>query len=139
MRPVRVIAIAALAVALVAAPSARADDPKAVDALNVPSKVIQDKSKSWKAVFDAYVAMTPPPAKQGPDFNPLAVWPGMADWSKVKEWAAANSGMAKALVAAYDKSVAEENLAAAKKLPPDCPRPKAGEAEFIGVSAKASG
>jgi hypothetical protein len=100
MRPVRVIAIAALAVALVAAPSARADDPKAVDALNVPSKVIQDKSKSWKAVFDAYVAMTPPPAKQGPDFNPLAVWPGMADWAKVKEWAAANAGMAKALVAA---------------------------------------
>ncbi len=46
---------------------------------------------------------------------------------------------AKALIAAYDKSVAEENLAAATKLPADCPRPKAGEPAFVGVSAKSAG
>jgi len=45
------------------------------------------------------------------------------------------SAAAKALVAAYDKQVADENLAAAKKLPAACPRAKSGEAAFIGVSA----
>ena len=46
----------------------------------------------------------------------------------------ANDPAAKALVASYDKEIADENLASAKLLPPGCPRAKKGEAEFIGVS-----
>jgi hypothetical protein len=34
----------------------------------------------------------------GKDFNALTIWPGMTDWSKVKEWAAANGAMAKAIM-----------------------------------------
>jgi len=41
---------------------------------------------------------------------------------------------AKALVAAYDKEVADANLAAAQKLPESCPPARAGEPSFIGVS-----
>jgi hypothetical protein len=98
MRPARVLTLAVLAAAFLACPSVRADDQKAVDALNAPAKVIQEKSKSWKTLFDAYVAMTAPPAKVGKDFNALTIWPGMTDWSKVKEWAAANGAMAKAIM-----------------------------------------
>ena len=90
--------VATIALACLFSPTARADDSKAVDALNAPAKVIQEKSKSWKGVLDAYVAMSEPPMKVGPTFNVLAVWPGMADWSKAKEWAAANGSMAKALL-----------------------------------------
>ena len=82
--------VATIAMAYLPGAIARADDAKAVDALNAPAKVIQEKSKCWKGVLDAYVAMSAPPMKVGPTFNVLAVWPGMADWSKAKEWAAAN-------------------------------------------------
>ena len=90
--------VATIAMAYLPGAIARADDAKAVDALNAPAKVIQEKSKCWKGVLDAYVAMSAPPMKVGPTFNVLAVWPGMADWSKAKEWAAANGPMAKALL-----------------------------------------
>ena len=99
MRPARVLALAVLAAASLACPSVRADDQKAVDALNAPGKEIQDKSKSWKPLFDGYVAMSAPPLKVGKDFNALSIWPGMTDWGKVKEWAAANGDMAKAILA----------------------------------------
>jgi hypothetical protein len=91
MRPARALAVAALAVAILPG-LVRADDPGAVDALNAPSKVVQDKSKSWKGLFDAYVAMTAPPQKVGADFNVLSVWPGMKGWAEVSAWAAANPG-----------------------------------------------
>jgi hypothetical protein len=102
MRPARALAVAALAVAILPG-FARADDPGAVDALNAPSKVVQDKSKSWKGLFDAYVAMTAPPQKVGPDFNVLSVWPGMKGWAEVSAWAAANPGMGAALLEAQGK------------------------------------
>ena len=105
MRPARVLALAVLASAFLACPSVRADDQKAVDALNAPAKVIQEKSKSWKTLFDAYVAMTAPPAKVGKDFNALTVWPGMTDWSKVKEWAAANGAMANETMMSWSASL----------------------------------
>ena len=98
MRPARVLALAVLAAASLACPSVHADDQKAVEALNAPAKVIQEKSKSWKTLFDAYVTMTAPPAKVGKDFNALTIWPGMTDWDKVKDWAAANGAMAKAIL-----------------------------------------
>ena len=100
MRPARVLALAVLAAASLACPSVRADDQKAVDALNAPGKEIQEKSKSWKPLFDGYVAMSAPPLKVGKDFNALSIWPGMTDWAKVKEWAAANGDMAKAILTA---------------------------------------
>ena len=77
MRSARAIVLAALAAVAVAAPAVRADDARAIDALNAPAKVIQEKSKSWKTVFDAYVAMTAPPTAVGPEFGPLSIWPGM--------------------------------------------------------------
>jgi uncharacterized coiled-coil protein SlyX len=42
----------------------------------------------------------------------------------------------KALIEAYDARVAELNLAAARKLPANCPRAAPGEAAYVGVSAK---
>ena len=75
MRSARAIVLAALAAAAVVAPCLRADDARAIDALNAPAKVIQEKSKSWKTVFDAYVAMTAPPMAVGPEFGALTTWP----------------------------------------------------------------
>jgi hypothetical protein len=42
---------------------------------------------------------------------------------------------AAALVARYDAAVAEQNLAAAKKLPEACPPAAAGEASYVGMTA----
>ena len=100
MRPARELALAALALAVASFPEARADDQKAVDALNAPAKVIQEKSKSWKPLLDAYLAMTAAPKPAGRDFGVLDVWPGMEGWDQVREWAAGNGEMAKAIVAA---------------------------------------
>jgi hypothetical protein len=100
MRSARAIVLAALAAVAVAAPAVRADDARAIDALNAPAKVIQEKSKSWKTVLDAFVAMTAPPMAVGPEFGPLSIWPGMKDWAAVKGWAAANPGMGEALLKA---------------------------------------
>jgi hypothetical protein len=97
MRPARALVLAALA--LLAAPAARADDQRAVDALNLPAKVVKDSSKSWKPVFDAYLAMTPAPAVKG-GLSAATVWPGMPEWEPVKSWAAANAKMGEALRAA---------------------------------------
>ena len=71
MRPARVLALAVLAAASLACPSVRADDQKAVDALNAPAKVIQEKSKSWKTLFDGYVAMTAPPPNMATEQPPV--------------------------------------------------------------------
>ena len=97
MRPARALVLAAIA--LLAAPAVRADDQRAVDALNAPAKVIKDTSKSWKPLFDAYLAMTPAPAVKG-GLRATGIWPGMPEWDAVKAWAAANPKMGEALVAA---------------------------------------
>jgi hypothetical protein len=102
MRCPRAIVLAALA--LLASPAAFGDHQAAVDALNVPSKAVQESSRSWKTVFDAYLAMTPAPAVNG-GLKATGVWPGMPEWDAVKSWAAANPRMAEAILAAQ-KSVA---------------------------------
>jgi hypothetical protein len=102
MRLARALAIAASA--FLAATAARADDARAVDALNAPGAVIKEESKSWKPVFDAYVAMSAPPEVKG-GLAPTGIWPGMPEWAAVKAWAAANPGMGAALLDAR-KSVA---------------------------------
>lgn len=100
MRPARELALSALALALAACPALRADDQKAVDALNAPARVIQEKSKSWKGLLDAYVAMSAPPKEPGKGLGTLTTWPGMDGWDQVRDWAAANGEMAKAILAA---------------------------------------
>jgi hypothetical protein len=97
MRPARVLLLAALA--FLAAPSARGDDQQVVAEFNLPSKAIKDSSKSWKPVFDAYLAMTPAPAVKG-GLRATAIWPGMPEWDAVKAWAASNPKMGEALLAA---------------------------------------
>lgn len=89
---------AALVFGLAAAPAAHADEAKAAAALNAPIQVVRDANKSWKTILGAYAAMTPPPTTVGPEFNATTIWPGMAEWDKVKGWAAANAAMGKALV-----------------------------------------
>lgn len=79
-----------------------ADEKSLSKALNTPYEVIAEKNRSYKAVFDAIMALTPPPAPIGPAFNPTTVWPKMAGWSKVSEWAKANPGMGEALAKAQD-------------------------------------
>ncbi len=102
MAPARILAAAVLGLAALVAP-ARADDPKAIEALNLPMKVVQDKSKCWKSVGEAYMKMTEAPMKVGPDFNLTTIWPGMKDWDKVKAWAAANGAMGKAIMDAQSQ------------------------------------
>jgi hypothetical protein len=89
---------AALVFGLVATPAARADEAKAAAALNAPIQVVRDANKSWRTVLGAYAAMSAPPMPVGPDFNVLSIWPGMAEWPKVKAWAAANPAMGKAIL-----------------------------------------
>ena len=86
MRSSRMTAVA-LAVLAMACPTLVADDRAAVDALNAPMKVIQDKNKCWKTVFDASMAMTAAPGK-AEDLDVLKVWPGMEGWDAMKAWAA---------------------------------------------------
>jgi len=99
MRPSRLpVAVALVAsVAFLAAPRAVADDRAAVDALNAPMLPVPEKARSWKPLFDAYLAMTPAPAK---GMDALAVWPGMENWKEVSAWAAANGAMGEAIIAA---------------------------------------
>ncbi|MBM4113494.1 MAG: hypothetical protein FJ253_09035 [Phycisphaerae bacterium] len=79
-----------------------ADEKELAKALNTPLDVITEPNRGYRVVFDAILAMTPPPAPIGPAFNPTTIWPGMAGWSKVSEWAKANPGMGEALVKAQD-------------------------------------
>lgn len=98
MRNTRVattVLLAALAALLAAGPS-RGDDQRVVDALNAPSRSITDAGKSWKPVFDAYLAASAAPAVEG-GLSAGTVWPGMKEWDAVKAWAAANPGIGEAL------------------------------------------
>ncbi|MFM8731388.1 MAG: hypothetical protein ACKOGJ_02530 [Phycisphaerales bacterium] len=96
MRSSRMTAVA-VAVLAMACPTLVADDRAAVDALNAPMKVIQDKNKCWKTVFDASMAMTAAPGK-AEDLDVLKVWPGMEGWDAMQSWAAANAPMGQALI-----------------------------------------
>lgn len=98
MKRLRILLPLAALLGLAGVGSALADETKAAAALNAPLKVVQDTNKSWKPVLTAYAAMSAPPMEVGDTFNLLTIWPGMADWGKVKDWAAANPGMGKAIL-----------------------------------------
>jgi hypothetical protein len=94
-----VLAVALAAAALV--PAARADDAAVVSALNEPMRVVPEDIKSWRVLAEAAAAMTEPPAA----VDALAVWPGMDGWEGVKAWAAANPGMAEAIMTAQKRRI----------------------------------
>ncbi|MCH2160888.1 MAG: hypothetical protein MK085_03330 [Phycisphaerales bacterium] len=80
------------------------EDTKALlGQLNAPLNRIKDKNRSYLGLFDAYLDMTPSPMPVGPEFNQTTIWPGMADWSAVGDWAEANKAMTDALNAAQSK------------------------------------
>ena len=58
---------------------------------------VSSTNLSYETIFDAYLDMTPPAMPVGEFFNQTTVWPGMADWSSVSDWAKSNASMAEAL------------------------------------------
>lgn len=96
------VALAAVAGPALTATPAAADEARASALLNAPLSSVQDSNKSWKTILQTAVAMSAPPTPVGAEFNGLTIWPGMADWDKVKEWAGANSDMAKAILTTQD-------------------------------------
>ncbi len=79
-----------------------ADEKTLARTLNTPLEVVAEKNRSYRTIFDAIIALAPPPAPVGPGFGPTTIWPGMQGWSKVSEWAKANPGMGEALLKAQD-------------------------------------
>ena len=57
-----------------------------------------EDSKSWQIFFDACLLLSPPPHAVGESFNMGMVWPGMADWSTVSDWASNNEHMENAFI-----------------------------------------
>lgn len=91
-----------LAVAIVAVRGASADEKELARTLSTPFDVIAEKNRTYKPVFEAILAMKPPPVPVGPAFNPTTIWPGMPGWTKVSDWAKSNATLREALVKAQD-------------------------------------
>ena len=82
---------------------AAAADEKSISAtLNTPFKVIADKNRSYRTVFDAVMQLKAPPVPLSLTFGPTSVWPGMAGWDKVSAWAKDNQAVGAALLKAQD-------------------------------------
>lgn len=81
---------------------AAADERALARALSTPFDVVTPRNRSYRPLFEALLAMSPPPAPVGPIFNPTTIWPGMAGWSRVSDWAKANPGMGEAILKAQD-------------------------------------
>lgn len=64
-----------------------------------------EASKSYRLLFDAYLAMSKPPFNISPRFNHTTIWPGMKDWAAVSDWAESNPGMAKAILACTETNI----------------------------------
>jgi hypothetical protein len=64
----------------------------------LPSTQGPENTKSWQVFFDACLVMSAPPKTIGDSFNMEMVWPGMADWSTVSEWASNNEHMENAFL-----------------------------------------
>ena len=71
-------------------------------ALNKPARSVQDKAKSWRPVFDAWLALRQPPREFGPNFNVGNIWPGMEGWEQVAAWAHSGAQLSEALVQAQN-------------------------------------
>ena len=59
---------------------------------------VTESGLSATPLFEAFQAMSPPPVPVGADFNLTTIWPGMAGWDAVSQWAAANEQMGAAIV-----------------------------------------
>jgi hypothetical protein len=99
--------VAALASAAVlgGAAGVQADTADLLRKLNAPQERVTEGNRAWRPLFEAVLAMTPPPQAVGSRFNQETIWPGMPDWSEVAAWAAANEAMGKALVETADRMV----------------------------------
>jgi hypothetical protein len=58
-----------------------------------PSTEGSDDAKSWRIFFDGCLEMTAPPSELSDTFNMSTVWPDMANWSVVADWASQNEHM----------------------------------------------
>ncbi|MBX3354846.1 MAG: hypothetical protein KF724_04015 [Phycisphaeraceae bacterium] len=93
--------LTASAILAVTLPAAGQNDERVLArSLSTPFDVIAKENRSYLPLFEAILASTPPPAPVGPLFNPTTVWPGMTGWSRVSEWAKANSALGEALLKA---------------------------------------
>ena len=64
-----------------------------------------ETGRSAKVLFDAYLELSDPPMEVGDFFNLTTIWPGMDDWDKVSNWAAANEQMGEALMSAEKRVI----------------------------------
>ena len=62
-----------------------------------------EAGRSASSVIDAYLTMSDSPVPVGDDFNLTTIWPGMAGWDAISNWAAANEQMGVALLASQNK------------------------------------
>ncbi|MGA1399222.1 MAG: hypothetical protein ACO38P_02420, partial [Phycisphaerales bacterium] len=98
------LAVSALA-ALLPGASAPADNAALLKKLNEPLARITEGNRSWKPLFEAIAAVTPPPTAVGPEFNQTTIWPGMTGWSEVSTWAAANAALGTAMKEVQERLV----------------------------------
>lgn len=91
-------AVAAPALAQVPALEARLNERLYKD-------TVTDQARSASTLFDAYLELSEPPLVPGGDFNLTTIWPGMADWDAVANWAAANEQMGEAILASQGKII----------------------------------
>jgi hypothetical protein len=101
----RLQALAALAALLLLAPLAHGRDAALLRKLNASQERVTEANRSWRPLFEAILATTPPPRPVGREFNQDSIWPGMPDWAAVSAWAAANEGLGKALIEVADRLV----------------------------------
>jgi len=96
-------AVAALIAAALAMPAA-ADVDKVLKALNeTPSVKGTEEHKSYKVLFDGYLALSEPPMAVSEEFNLTTIYPKMSQWAAVSGWAESNAGMAQAILKCKDK------------------------------------
>ncbi|MHC4833158.1 MAG: hypothetical protein ACYTFH_04545 [Planctomycetota bacterium] len=97
--------VVAMLAAVVPATIAAADDASLLRRLNEPFGRISEGNKSWRPLFEAIAKVTEPPMPVGRDFNQTTVWPGMADWDVVSEWAKANTALGTAILEVQDRLI----------------------------------
>jgi hypothetical protein len=64
-----------------------------------------EQSKSFRLLFDAYLALSPPPLKISARFNQTTIHPEMDDWAAVSDWAESNPQMAEAILQCKDRNI----------------------------------
>lgn len=70
-----------------------------------PTVATTDDAKSFRPLFDAYLEISSPPMRVGPDFNLATIHPGMSNWGAVSNWVESNPGLAEAIMHVRDRAV----------------------------------